>query len=170
MKVTLYNAVSIDGFIAKADGDSDWISEVDEKPFEQEISKAGCIVVGRKTYEQYLGEPYPISGVTNIVITNDEAKLGESDNVIFTNSSPAEVLEIAKSKGHESVLLLGGGETNSSFLKAGLIDFVMFSIHPLMFGRGISPFGSDNVDVDLELIDSKELGEGVVQNIYKVAK
>ena len=170
MKITLYNAISIDGFIAKADGDSDWISEVDEKPFEEEIEKAGCIVVGRKTYDQYIDEPYPIEGVTNIVMTNDESRLGEKDNVIFTDSAPADVLKIAKTKGHKSILLLGGGETNASFLKAGLIDTVMFSIHPLMLGTGISPFGSENVDVNLELLESKELGEGVIQNIYRVNK
>lgn len=86
MKVTLYMAISIDGHIAKKDGDSDWVSEVDSKIFEKKIKEAGCIVVGRKTFDQYYGDLYPIEGVTNIVLTTDATRQDKNENVIFVPS------------------------------------------------------------------------------------
>lgn len=80
MKITLYMATTIDGFIAKNDGDSDWVSPIDTDNFMAEINKRGCIIVGRTTYDQFLNDLYPIEGVINVVVTshpeeNNEKKM-----------------------------------------------------------------------------------------------
>ena len=66
-------AISADGFIAKKDGNSDWVSPVDTLNFERAIKENRCIIVGRKTFEQYKEELYPIEGVTNIVVTQNNS-------------------------------------------------------------------------------------------------
>jgi len=170
MKVKLYNAISLDGFIARKDGDSDWVSETDWPVFESEMQKAGCIIVGRKTFEQFLDELYPVEGVTNIVLTTDEGKEKEEGNVVYTAKSPSDVLELAKSKGYDTCLLIGGGNANASFIEKNLIDEVMVTVHPLILGDGIRLFESSEVDIQLERIETKELDEGLVQIIYKVKK
>ena len=46
-------AISVDGYVAKKDGDSDWVSPVDSVNFEQKIKETGCLIVGRRTFDQY---------------------------------------------------------------------------------------------------------------------
>lgn len=167
MKVTLYMAVSIDGFIAKNDGDSDWVSPVDSVIFEQKIKEKGCIVVGRRTFNQFHGDLYPVKGITNIVITSDKRKANKSDEVIFVGS-PEEALKVAQGKGHTEVLLIGGGTTNGLFLKANLIDEIFLSVHPLILGDGIKLFEGCEIKLDLREISIKQLDEGLVQLHYVV--
>lgn len=169
MKITLYMAVSADGFIAKKNGDSDWVSEVDAEIFEQEMAEKGCIVVGRKTFDQYQGEIYPVDGVTNIVLTTDPSQKSDKDNVVYA-SSPTEAIKIAEEKGQSQILLIGGGITNGLFLKEGLIDEVILSVHPLILGDGIKLFEGIEQDVNMELVSSEELDEGLIQLRYRVKK
>src|SRR5688572_6812562 len=109
MKVIQYNAISIDGFIATKDGDSDWVSDVDVESFEKAINESGCIIMGRKTFEQYEGELYPIEGLFNIVMTTNKEILKESNELWITDKSPEEVLKFLESNDFEQVLLVGGG-------------------------------------------------------------
>lgn len=169
MKITLYMATSIDGFIAKKDGDSDWVSPVDSGIFEQKIKEKGCIVVGRRTFNQYHGELYPVKGVTNIVLTSNKTETDNADEAIYV-SSPEEAVKAAQGKGHTEILLIGGGTTNGLFLKAGLIDEVFLSVHPLILGDGIKLFENSEVNLSLEKLEAKELDEGLTQLHYKVRK
>lgn len=169
MKVTLYMAVSIDGFIAKKDGDSDWVSPVDSAIFEQKIKEKGCIVVGRRTFSQYHGELYPVKGVTNIVLTSSKAEAENTDEAIFV-SSPEEAVKAAQEKRHTEILLIGGGTTNGLFLKSNLIDEIFLSVHPLILGDGIKLFENSEVNLSLEKLEVKELNEGLIQLYYKVKK
>lgn len=169
MKITLYMAISIDGFVAKKDGNSDWVSPVDSANFEQKIKEKGCIIVGRRTFDQYQGDLYPVKSVTNIVLTSDSSLKSEEDNVIYARS-PSDAVKLAQKKGHDKALLIGGGITNGLFLREGLIDEVFLSVHPLILGDGIKLFEGVETDIKLEFVDQKELGEGLVQIYYQVIK
>lgn len=170
MKVRLYNAISLDGFIAKKDGDSDWVSEADWETFEAEMQQAGCIVVGRKTFEQYQGELYPVEGILNIVMTKDESKLNEEGNVIYTNNNPEEIIQLAQDKNVNYILLIGGGNANASFIEKGLVDEVVVTVHPLLLGDGIRLFESGEIFQNLEKLSVSELADDLIQIIYKVKK
>lgn len=165
----MYMAISIDGYIAKKDGDSDWVSEVDSKIFEKKIKETGCIVVGRKTFDQYYDDLYPVEGVTNIVLTNDATRQDKNENVIFV-PSPKEALQVAEQEGHDKVLLIGGGHANGAFIQDNLIDEVFLSVHPLVLGEGIKIFENFRKQVDLEFVGSKEMEEGLIQLHYKIKK
>lgn len=163
-------ATSIDGLVATTDGDSDWVSEVDAASFEKEITQKGCIVVGSKTFYQFLHDLYPVDGVTNIVLS--KTKTSDDDmpeNVCFA-ATPERALEVAAAKGHEQILLIGGGTTNAAFLKKKLIDEIIISVHPLILGQGIHLFEKFKEQVDLEQISSENLEEGLVKIVYKVIK
>lgn len=168
MQVTIYTATSIDGFIAKKDGDSDWVSEVDADIFDEKVKHAGCIVLGRKTFDQYQGELYPVEGVTNIVLTNDTDK-ESSDNVVFV-TSVEEALKVAEEKGHNNVMVVGGGLCNKAFFEKNLVDDVIVSLHPIVLGEGIGVF-EGGVDMkNLELTGHQDLKDGLIQLHYKVCK
>lgn len=57
MKVILYMAVTINGFIAKEDDDTSWISQEEWDSYSLAVRQAGCLVVGRRTYHILTKQP-----------------------------------------------------------------------------------------------------------------
>lgn len=166
MRIILHLAISTDGFIAKSNGDSDWVSPADEKLFTSRILEAGCLVVGRKTFEQYRGSIYPVEGVLNILLTSKQIQYPN----VLTATSPQAAVELANKKGCYGILVAGGGKTSAAFLDANLIDEIYFSVYPLIFGQGIKPFEGQAFEKKLELIGSKNLEDGLVELHYNVQK
>lgn len=169
MNITLYMAISADGFIAKKDGDSDWVSEADAENFEQTMQEFGCIIVGRRTFEQYQDDLYPVEGVTNIVLSSDASREPTDENVVHV-ASPQEAIEVAKKRGHDRALLIGGGRANGAFLENDLIDEVYVSVYPLILGDGIKLFEGTEKEVKLMCIDQEVLAGELVQLHYKVKR
>lgn len=167
MKVILYNAISIDGFIATAEGNSEWVSDKDAEIFEKLCRDIGCIFVGRKTFDQYYKEVYPMEGIVNIVVTSNASKVTPEENIVFVHSV-SEAIQSAKDKGFENVMLVGGGTINSSFLKENAINEVILSIHPLILGNGIKIFQNAEVQKELELVDVQKIDNFLVQVRYEI--
>lgn len=67
-------------------------------------------------------------------------------------------------------MLAGGGKTNYSFLKAGVVDEVIVTVHPLILGKGISLFDGNEIKVELEKVEVKELENGLTTIRLKVVK
>lgn len=133
MKLVLYVATSINGYIAKTNGDSEWVSDTDSKIFDQRTKEFGVIIVGRKSFEMY-PDLYPVKDVINVVLSS---KPKTSKNIIFTNSPPDQVLKMISQRGFDRALLIGGAKTIAYFAKDNLIDEIFFSVHPLLFSPGI---------------------------------
>ena len=169
MKVILDLALSEDGFIAKLDGDSDWVSERTEKLFKERIVEAGCLVVGWRTFDQYRGSIYPVEGVLNIVLTSTHPNEKADAHVVFA-TSVEEAMQIATERKCSGILIAGGSLVAKAFLEKDLIDEIYFSVHPLQLGIGIRPFADMPLPQDIDLIDSHDLGEGIHQDHYKVRK
>lgn len=169
MKIVLYMATTIDGLVAKKDGDSDWVSPLDTENFETAMKETGCVVVGRKTFDQYQGELYPVEGVTNIVLSRGKNEKVAEKNVFYAESVE-EAIKIAEKNGHEKMLLIGGGHINAAFLKAGLIDEIILSVHPKILGEGIKLFEGVEMEVELKLLEMEKVGEELVRLRYEVKK
>lgn len=169
MKVILYMAISLDGFIAKLDSDSDWVSEVDSVEFLKQIKKAGCLIVGRKTFDQYYGELYPIPKVLNVVMTTNRELKAKEDNILYSTKTLKATKEMLKSKGLKKAILIGGGTTNNSYLEENLIDEIILSVHPLLLGKGIPIFrDAKETFKKMSLLEVKKLKENLVQLHYKI--
>ncbi len=167
MKVILYTGVSVDGFIAKEDGDSDWVAEFDGEVFDRMVEWADVVMVGRRTFEQFEGEFYPLKGVLNVIVSKERSDRG--DNWVCV-SSPQAAVELARKRGFEKVLIAGGGELNGSFLRAGLVDEVVVSVIPKVIGKGVRVFEKFEDEVDLKLIESEVVEDKFVKMRCKVAK
>jgi dihydrofolate reductase len=170
MKVIWSPAVTLDGNIAKADGNSDWPTETDGNQFNELTRKCGCVIVGRKTFDQYKGEVFPISGAMTFVWTHNPETGEKQDGVEYVNGEPQEVLNELEKKGYHECVLAGGSITNNAFVSAGLIDEITVTIYPLLFGKGMPLLSAENVEMKLDLMDSTNIGDGVVRNRYKVVK
>lgn len=168
MKVIMQMAVSLDGFIARLDGDSDWVTEEDSGIFDIAVAKAGCVIVGKNTFKQYQGEIFPVPNVKNYVLTTENHENDDAD--VKYISGTEELMNNLERDGFQEVILAGGGETNGRLGQADLIDEVVLSIYPIILGNGIKLFGSWAGEMKLELVGTKQLTDGVIQNHYKVVK
>lgn len=161
--------ITINGYIAKEDGDSEWTSEEDLQGFYEHSKKAGNIIMGRNTYESASKYGYfPFPDAINVVMTHQPLENRWGEKVIFTDKSPKEVLQILEEKGFKEAFLAGGGYLNSSFMKEGLIDEIYLDIEPLVFGKGIQVFSPEDFEYELELLEINKLNKNTVQVHYKV--
>ncbi|MBI4836096.1 MAG: dihydrofolate reductase [Candidatus Abawacabacteria bacterium] len=166
MKTILHLAISADGFIAESNGNSDWVLPADEDLFIQRAHDAGCLVVGKTTFQQYQNKIYPVKDVLNIVLTHDDNFQAKN---IMVADSPARALQIAQEQGCPGLLIAGGAKTSATFLQANLLDEIFFSVHPLILGAGIKPFGGLVTVRNISLIGTKSLANGLVQLHYRRA-
>ncbi len=171
MKTILYMGVSINGYIAKVDGNSEWTSKEDLEGFYEQSKKAGNIMMGKNTYHavsQYGYFPFP--DALNVVFSRKKIKNRWGDEVLITNKSPKAILAMLKQKGFTTAFLAGGGQLNSSFAKAGLIDEIYLDVEPLLLSRGIKIFADANFEFWLKLLGIKKLNPDTIQLHYKVLK
>lgn len=163
--------ISVNGYIAKINGNSEWTSDEDLKGFYEQSKKAGNIIMGKNTYHaasQYGYFPFP--DAFNIVASHQQIENKWGDKVLITGKSPKEILKILEQKGFTAAFLAGGGQLNSSFAKENLIDELYLDVEPLVFGQGIKVFAEADFEFELELIEVKKLNPHTVQLHYKVLK
>lgn len=170
MKIIWSPAVTLDGNIAKADGNSDWPTQTDGDQFHELVRKCGCVIVGKNTFDQYVGEVFPVEGATTFVWTHTPSEGKKVEGVEYIAGSPNEVIAAIEAKGYKECVLAGGSTTNNAFVGAGLVDEISATIYPLLFGSGMRLLSADNIDLKLEFIDSTNIGDGVIRNRYRVIK
>ena len=167
MKVTLLMAITLDGKIAKdSDHFPDWTGKADKKFFMERTKKAGCLVMGSKTFTT-IGRPLPER--KNIIMTRSPHRVSEWDNLVFTQQAPKEILSDLEKENFQEVILAGGAQINTLWAQENLIDEIILTISPLCFGAGIGLF-TEEVDLNLELAELTTLDDNLVCVRYKVKK
>ena len=170
-EISYYAAISLDGFIAKPDGDVDWLNKYletgEDYGFTSFNASIQAIVMGRGTYEKSLEfDPWP-SGDTPCWVFSSQLTESQISSVRFTRSTPEEVLDEMSNANIERAWLMGGGKLAASFLAAGLIHEYDLAIMPELLGEGIPLLQPVNSQAELELVDSKVHPSGVVQLKYR---
>ncbi len=168
MKVILYMAMSANGFIAKKDDDTNFISKEEWGVYADTVRKAGNVIIGQRTYEIFTKQPEfkQLEGAKVIILSEQSFKTLDPNHL--TASSLKEALELVK--GFEEVIVAGGSLTNKSFLEENLIDEIYLDIEPVMFGEGIPLFAAGNFDKELEFIGIKNISDNEIQIHYRVKK
>ncbi len=167
MQVTLLMAITLDGRIGRTpDHFPDWTGKEDKKLFVELTRKAGVVIMGSKTFDT-IGSPLP--GRKNVVMTRNKSRVSNWDNLIYTGDSPDAILGRLKEEGYREAILAGGALVNTVFAEAGLIDRMIVTVAPKIFGTGISLF-TPGISMELELEESRRIGSNMVCLIYKVLK
>ncbi|TAN33395.1 dihydrofolate reductase [Patescibacteria group bacterium] len=167
MKTILLMAVTADGLIGRdSKHTADWTSKADKKMFVEETKKAGVIIFGQATYAT-VGKPLP--GRLIVVMTRKpDASKNIAGSVEYTDKQPKELLADLEQRGFSSVIIGGGATINGIFLTEGLINETWLTIEPKLFGKGLPLFLGADVDLNLELLETKQLDTNVVQVKYRV--
>lgn len=170
MNVTLLMAITINGFVAGPNDDTEWVKDIDA--LYAMTVKSGVVIMGKRTYDECVKyNAFPYKGALNIVMTHDKALLSKSsEDVIFTDVTPTGVLTLIEQKGLDHALIIGGGHVNGSFLKAGLIDEIILDVHPMIMAKGIHLFEGNFPYVQLKLISLDKINDDVLQVKYRVIK
>ena len=177
IKCSVYIAASVDGFIARADGDVEWLDRPEyaapaagDYGYEAFISSVDALVMGRHSFEKVLSFPeWPYGEMTVVVLSSTELAVPDAiqDRIVVERGAPREVLARLADRGYTH-LYVDGGVTIQRFLQAGLIDEMTVTQIPVLLGDGIPLFGSIGRELLLRLIASEAFENGFVQNRYQV--
>ncbi|AVS94317.1 deaminase [Paracidovorax avenae] len=172
----VFIAISLDGYIARNDGDIDWLLQRDD-PAEDHgypafIADKGAIVMGRGSYEKALTlDPWPYD--RPVVVLSRQlvgAAVPEAleGKVRFSSQTPREEMqELARQGVHR--VYVDGGQVVQSFLRDGLIADMVITTIPVLIGSGRPLFGALSRDINLKLESSRSFPSGLVQSTYQLA-
>ena len=172
MKTIVYIGTSLDGFIARKDGDIDWLVQFanDEAihAYEELISRIDAIVIGRGTFEKVLAFPSWPYEKNVFVLSNSIKQVPDivKEKVTVLSMKPGELLSYLSGKGFSNIYV-DGGKVIQDFLKADLIDELIISKTPMLIGSGIPLFGYLNTDLQFKHIQTRVQSNGLVRSYYE---
>jgi len=183
MKCSVYIATSVDGFIAKPDGNVDWLHTAgnleadmgtEDMGFKAFMDSVDCMIMGRKCMEM----------ISNMELTPEQWFYGDMRIVVLSNTV-TEVPDNLKGKvemysGDINSLVatlekegfkhayIDGGKTIQSFINLQLIDEIIITKVPVLLGEGIPLFGKTLKDIKLEKAKASAFANDFVQEKYSV--
>jgi dihydrofolate reductase len=182
MAKLIYSAItSLDGYVADEDGNFDW-AEPDEgvHTFVNDLERPiGTYLYGRRMYEVMVAwETMDLSdqppfiqdfariwrAADKIVHSKTLETVSSARTRIERDFDPEAVRRMKGSAGHH--ISVGGPELAAQAFKAGLVDECHLFLTPIMVGGGKRSL-SNNVRLELELLDERRFGNGVVYLNYR---
>ena len=172
MLASVFIGTSVDGFIARRNGEYDFLPADGGEPHGYVEFMAGIdtLVIGRKTLEAVLAlADWPYAGKRVVVLSSRALDLSKvhKHNVEQMAGEPAEIVARLEASGAKS-LYVDGGDTIQRFLRAGLIQRLIITRVPVLIGDGIALFGSLPRDVRLQHVATQAYASGMVQTEYRV--
>jgi dihydrofolate reductase len=181
--VSYGGAVSLDGFLAGADGSIDWLhfSKDVQQVMTDFWKDVDTILVGRTTYEVSVAQKPPSAKkAANAKSTKGKApamrtyvfsrtlRSVDDPGVELVASDAANFVRDLKQRPGKRICLMGGGELAQSLLAAGLVDEIGVHIHPILLGSGIPTFRDPGHRVKLTLTECRQIEGGCILANYKV--
>jgi len=173
MTVSVFIGTSLDGFIARTNGDLDFLPPDGGEPhgYNEFIATVDAIVIGRKTFETVLAYPaWPYGDKRVVVLSSRPVDLSAVRGGVVEQMAgpPAEIVsKLAASGAHH--LYVDGGITIQGFLRAGLIQRLIITRVPVLIGDGVPLFGTLPRDIRLRHIATRHYPSGLVCSEYHVA-
>lgn len=177
-KITIHMVSSLDGFIAKNDGDVGWIQSTDsyEKGIsltteyvQQFLESIDCYVMGSKTYEHAIQLGWPYGNVPVFVFTTRNLTT-EKENVEFISGDLTELVNNRIRKNYTNIWMVGGSFLTKEFLRCHLADEINVTIAPILLGNGAPFFSHIGDEQSLHLKDVTAFNDGMVELVYEIRK
>lgn len=177
-KLVLMMSVSLDGYFEGPNRELDWTMVDDElhRHFNEWLGTLSAFLDGRVTYDLMAGfwptadqDPASTEPMREFAgIWRDMPKIVYSrtlpradwNAVVVRDVVPEEVMALKDQPGGDMVL--GGANLAASFMRHDLIDEYRIYVHPVVIGRGRPLFPPSDRKIDLQLVDTRTFGNGVV--------
>ncbi len=167
-KIKLYIAASIDGYIARTDGEMDWLSvfpitEADNYGYKEFFQSVDTVLMGGRTYRDILLMDFvwPYQGKKVFVFSRTDLMKREDVDFISENLIQ-EIYRLREEKG-EDIWVVGGGELIALLLEENLIDEMIITYVPITIGKGIRLFQDNKAEQKWKL----ECVETYNNNVYQ---
>jgi dihydrofolate reductase len=177
----IYSAItSLDGYVADEEGNFDW-AEPDQEvhSFVNDLERpVGTYLYGRRMYE--VMRAWETVDTDQSAVAEDFAEIWRAaDKIVYSRTletvssartrierdfDPEAVRQLKASAGRD--LTVGGPDLAAQAIKAGLVDELDLFVTPIVVGGGKRAL-PDNVRVELELLDERRFGNGVVHLHYR---
>ena len=170
MTVSVFIGTSLDGFIARPNGDLDWLPEGGGEPhgYNEFMASVDALVIGRKTFEKVLTfGAWPYGDKRVVVLSSRPVDLSAAHGGVVEQmaGSPAEIISRLAAGGAQH-LYVDGGITIQRFLREGLVHRLIITRVPVLIGEGIPLFGSLPRDLRLRHVATRHYPSGLVQSEY----
>ena len=171
-KIKLYIAASIDGYIARPDGDIEWLTgfpnpSKTDYGYKDFVASVDTVIMGNRTYHDILCMDvlWPYKDKETYVVTHHSQETKE--NIRFISENVVETISELRKKDGKDIWLVGGGQLISMLLGADLVDEMQINYVPVILGDGIPLFPGSTKESQWNLLQNKAFDNGVLQVKYQ---
>ena len=175
----VYIAISADGYIARPDGDVEWLTRRPQQDYGMRTfyRSIDTILLGRKTYDwsldfarrNRLKTGVFDTSVANYVFSRRPPR-NKAPGVEFVSQSVPTFARRLRATPGKHVWIMGGGGLIASFLDANEIDELDIHVIPTFIGEGIPLVAPRHRDINLRLRSTKRYPDGVVRLRYQLPR
>ena len=142
MHVSVVMVQSVDGNITNGTDANiySWTSAEDSAFFFSQIEQNTLIIMGSRTYEMAKTKIQLKPDKLRVVLTRNPEKFADqvvAGSLEFSNETPQELLTQLEKRGFTKALVVGGSEVNGIFFSANLVNELIVTIEPILFGQGL---------------------------------
>lgn len=162
MQITLFAAVTADGFIADEKGNGDFSSPEDKAHLRSFLNggSCDCFICGRKTADEFQDR---LTAKPLLILTRRKK---ENAAGRFYFSTPNELNRLLREKNLSRPVVLGGAETYSFFLENGYVDRIVLTTENIRFHCGKS-FDPHRLTDDFLLEKRTRLSDKTTVSFYQ---
>jgi len=187
-KVILAMQITLDGFVAGANDELDWLVDEEDqwKDLFEILKSADTFLLGRVMYPGYanywrgvLANPAAkknetkfarIAEKTRHIVFSRTMKKADWKNTMVERGDVSEAVRRLKQQAGKNMIVWGGASFASSLIGLGLVDEYRLLVNPVMLGKGKPLFRSIDDRRRLKLAETKTFKSVVVLLHYKAMK
>jgi dihydrofolate reductase len=171
VKASVFIGTSLDGFIARLNGEFDFLPAGGGEPhgYNEFFASVDALVIGRKTFETVLKfDAWPYGKTPVFVLSTRALPSAPADAVVERLAgNPTDIMSLLEARGFRHAYI-DGGITIQQFLTAGLIQRLIITRVPVLIGTGIPLFGAVPRDIALTHVGTRQFASGLVQSEYVI--
>ena len=174
-KVIVNSATSVDGYVARTNGNLDWLTKRPAPKGFYGLPKFSrsidAKILGRKTFDvsMKLGASFSADDV-HYVFSRRPPPASTPAGVQFVREPIRTFAQRLRKQAGKNIWMMGGGEIIGSFLDEGAIDEFIITVVPTFIGEGIRLISPRHREVPLRLRSLQRFPDGVVQLQYDVQR
>jgi len=172
LKVTYYVAMSLDGFIARKDGDVAWLDSLEismaETGYDTFFDSVDALVMGRSTYDFIHNYgTWPYGKKPTWICTRNSISIIEGCN-LQAGSTPQDVKKAATELGIGHLWLVGGGRLASWFIENKMLTHISISQMPIILGEGVGVFSELEEPINVKRKNVQPQKSGFTQLDFEI--